>query len=118
MEAFMIQGGDPLTKNNDASVYGQGGPGYEFKNEASGHNLVAGNIAMANAGMDTNGSQFFIVTAVSTPSLDGGYTNFGEVVSGMDVVRKIENSKVTESPSGEMSMPVDYVTVNSVQIIK
>ena len=115
---FMIQGGDPLTKNSDASVYGTGGPGYEFKNEDSGHKLVAGNIAMANAGMNTNGSQFFIVTAASTPSLDGGYTNFGEVVSGMDVVRKIENSQVTQSPNGEMSVPVDYVTVKSVQIIK
>ena len=115
---FMIQGGDPLTKNSDASVYGTGGPGYEFKNEDSGHKLVAGNIAMANAGMNTNGSQFFIVTAASTPSLDGGYTNFGEVVSGMDVVRKIENSQVTQSPNGEMSVPVDYVTVNSVEIIK
>ncbi len=115
---FMIQGGDPLTKESDASAYGMGGPGYEFKNEASGHNLVAGNIAMANAGKDTNGSQFFIVTAASTPSLDGGYTNFGEVVSGMDVVRKIEDSKVTQSPNGEMSVPVDYITVKSVQIIK
>jgi len=115
---FMIQGGDPLTKNSDASVYGTGGPGYEFKNESSGHNLVAGDIAMANAGMDTNGSQFFIVTATSTPSLDGSYTNFGKVVSGMDVVRKIENSKVTASANGELSVPVDYITVNSVQIIK
>jgi peptidyl-prolyl cis-trans isomerase B (cyclophilin B) len=118
MKDFMIQGGDPLTKNSDASVYGTGGPGYQFKNEASGHNLVAGNIAMANAGMDTNGSQFFIVTATSTPFLDGGYTNFGEVVSGMDVVRKIENSAVTASARGEMSVPVDYVTVNSVKLIK
>jgi cyclophilin family peptidyl-prolyl cis-trans isomerase len=118
MEAFMIQGGDPLTKNTDASVYGTGGPGYAFKNEDSGHKLVAGNIAMANAGMNTNGSQFFIVTATSTPFLDGGYTNFGEVLSGMSVVRKIEASKVTQSPSGEMSVPVDYVTVKSVQIIK
>lgn len=118
MKDFMIQGGDPLTKDSNASVYGTGGPGYEFKNEASGHNLVAGNIAMANAGVNTNGSQFFIVTAASAPFLDGGYTNFGEVISGMDVVRKIENSKVTESPSGEMSVPVDYITVKSVQITK
>jgi len=118
MKDFMIQGGDPLTKASDASVYGTGGPGYEFKNENSGHNLVAGNIAMANAGVNTNGSQFFIVTAASTPSLDGSYTNFGEVTSGMPVVRKIENSPVTQSPSGELSVPVDYVTVQSVQLIK
>jgi cyclophilin family peptidyl-prolyl cis-trans isomerase len=118
MKDFMIQGGDPLTKKSDTSVYGTGGPGYQFKNEESNHKLVAGNIAMANAGVDTNGSQFFIVTADSTPSLDGDYTNFGEVVKGMDVVRKIENSRVTESDRGELSVPVDYVTVKSVQIIK
>lgn len=118
MKDFMIQSGDPLTKESDTSVYGTGGPGYEFKNEYNEHKLVAGNIAMANAGTDTNGSQFFIVTAASTPSLDGGYTNFGEVVKGMEVVRKIEDSAVTQSPNGEMSVPVDYVTVKSVQIIK
>jgi len=115
---FMIQGGDPLTKNSDASVYGTGGPGYEFKNEASEHKLVAGDIAMANAGTDTNGSQFFIVTATSTPSLDGSYTNFGKVMDGMAVVRKIENSKVTASATGELSVPLEYVTVNSVEITK
>jgi len=118
MKDFMIQGGDPLTKESNTSVYGTGGPGYEFKNEYSQHKLVAGNIAMANAGPDTNGSQFFIVTAASAPSLDGGYTNFGEVVKGMEVVRKIENSRVTASDMGELSVPVDYVVVNSVQIIK
>ena len=115
---FMIQGGDPLSKGTDASLYGTGGPGYQFKNEYSNHKLVAGNIAMANAGLDTNGSQFFIVTAASTPSLDGGYTNFGEVSEGMDVVRKIENSAVSLSASGEMSVPVNYVTINSVELIK
>ena len=115
---FMIQGGDPLTKNNDASVYGTGGPGYEFKNEASEHKLVAGDIAMANAGTDTNGSQFFIVTATSTPSLDGSYTNFGKVIDGMDVVRKIENSKVTASATGELSVPTSYITVNNIEISK
>ena len=118
MKDFMIQGGDPLTKDSDTSVYGTGGPGYKFKNENSDHKLVAGNIAMANAGVDTNGSQFFIVTATSTPFLDGSYTNFGEVISGMEVVRKIENSAVKQSPSGEMSAPIDYVTVKSVQIEK
>lgn len=115
---FMIQGGDPLTKESDASVYGTGGPGYKFKNEYGTHKLIAGNIAMANAGLDTNGSQFFIVTAEATPFLDGGYTNFGEVVGGMDVVRKIENSPVTMSAMGEMSVPVDYVTINSIELIK
>jgi len=118
MKDFMIQGGDPLSKGNDASVYGTGGPGYQFKNEYNNHKLVAGNISMANAGPDTNGSQFFIVTATATPFLDGSYTNFGEVESGMDVVRKIEASPVTASASGEMSVPVNYVTVNSVELMK
>ncbi len=115
---FMIQGGDPNSKGSDALIYGQGGPGYQFKNEDSGHKLVAGSLAMANAGPDTNGSQFFIVTADSTPWLDGSYTNFGEVVSGMDIVRKIENSPVKTSPSGENSMPVNYVTVTGVELVK
>jgi cyclophilin family peptidyl-prolyl cis-trans isomerase len=115
---FMIQGGDPLTKAGDASVYGTGGPGYEFKNETSSHKLVVGSLAMANAGPDTNGSQFFIVTATSTPSLDGNYTNFGEVVKGMDVVRKIENSPVTASDQGELSVPVNYTTINSITLNK
>ena len=118
MKDFMIQGGDPLTKDDNTSVYGTGGPGYEFNNEFGEHKLVAGSIAMANAGMNTNGSQFFIVTAESTPSLDGDYTNFGEVEKGMEVVRKIENSSVTASDRGELSVPVDYVTIKSVQIIK
>ncbi len=118
MKDFMIQGGDPLTKKDDASVYGTGGPGYAFKNENGQHKLVAGNIAMANAGVNTNGSQFFIVTAVATPSLDEDYTNFGEVAKGMDIVRKIENSPVTESARGELSVPVNYITVNSVELVK
>lgn len=118
MTDFMIQGGDPLTKKSDASVYGTGGPGYQFKNETSNHKLVAGSIAMANSGRDTNGSQFFIVTAESTPFLDGDYTNFGEVESGMAVVRKIEGSKVTASARGELSVPVDYVTINSIELVK
>lgn len=118
MKDFMIQGGDPLTKENDASAYGMGGPGYKFNNEDSNHKLIAGNIAMANSGLNTNGSQFFIVTAESTPFLDGGYTNFGEVVSGMAAVRKIENSEVVASSRGELSVPVDYITVKSVELIK
>ena len=118
MKDFMIQSGDPLTKSSDVSAYGTGGPGYKFKNEYGTHKLVAGNIAMANAGVDTNGSQFFIVTAAATPFLDGGYTNFGEVVSGMEVVRKIENAPVERSLNGELSTPLNYVTINSIKLIK
>jgi len=115
---FMIQGGDPNSKGSDSSIYGTGGPGYQFKNENSGHNLVAGSLAMANSGPDTNGSQFFIVTASSTPWLDGSYTNFGEVSKGMDVVNKISDVAVGASPSGELSLPITPIIVNSVELLK
>jgi cyclophilin family peptidyl-prolyl cis-trans isomerase len=79
---FMIQGGDP-TGN------GTGGPGYEFEDEFNEHKVVRGALAMANAGPNTNGSQFFIVTAEATPWLDGKHTVFGRVTSGMEVVDRI-----------------------------
>ena len=76
---FMIQGGCP-------EGTGTGGPGYEFEDEFSQHKIVRGALAMANAGPNTNGSQFFIVTTASAPWLDGKHTVFGEVSGGMDVV--------------------------------
>jgi cyclophilin family peptidyl-prolyl cis-trans isomerase len=79
---FMIQGGDPTGT-------GSGGPGYEFEDEFNEHRVVRGALAMANAGPNTNGSQFFIVTAEATPWLDGKHTVFGRVTSGMDVVDRI-----------------------------
>ena len=79
---FMIQGGDPTGT-------GSGGPGYTFEDEASGHPVARGALAMANAGPDTNGSQFFIVTADACQWLDGKHTVFGQVVSGQDVVDRI-----------------------------
>ena len=79
---FMIQGGDPTGT-------GTGGPGYEFEDEFNEHRVVRGALAMANAGPNTNGSQFFIVTAEATPWLDGKHTVFGKVTSGMDVVDRI-----------------------------
>ncbi len=79
---FMIQGGDPTGT-------GRGGPGYQFEDEFNRHKVVRGALAMANAGPDTNGSQFFIVTADETPWLDGKHTVFGRVTSGMDVVDAI-----------------------------
>ena len=120
MKDFMIQGGDPLTKEADVFSYGTGGPGYKFKNETGSHKLVAGSLAMANSGPDTNGSQFFIVTAASTPWLDGSYTNFGEVVSGMDIVRKIENVAVKPNPGNpsEVSFPTQDVIINSIELLK
>src|SRR5437660_4699397 len=79
---FMIQGGCPQGT-------GTGGPGYTFDDEANSHGVVRGALAMANAGPNTNGSQFFIVTADACPWLDGKHTVFGRVTSGMDVVDAI-----------------------------
>ena len=79
---FMIQGGDPTGT-------GTGGPGYEFEDEFNDHPVVRGVLAMANAGPNTNGSQFFIVTADACPWLDGKHTVFGRVTDGMDVVDAI-----------------------------
>ena len=103
---FMIQGGDP--KGN-----GTGGPGYSFKDETSPKKLVKGSLAMANAGPNTNGSQFFIVTASETPWLDGRHTNFGEVTSGLDVVEKIGQVE-----TGANDKPTKDVIINSIQIIE
>ena len=79
---FMIQGGCPQGT-------GTGGPGYTFKDEINDHKVVRGALAMANAGPNTNGSQFFIVTTGAAPWLDGKHTVFGEVTSGQDVVDTI-----------------------------
>ena len=101
---FMIQGGDPLGN-------GTGGPGYQFNNE----NTLAsfskpGVLAMANAGPNTNGSQFFI-TVAPTPSLEGGYNVFGQVISGQDVADKI--SKVPTNPQDK---PVTPIVIESITI--
>ena len=83
---FMIQGGDPTGT-------GTGGPGYQFEDEFNDNKIVRGALAMANAGPNTNGSQFFIVTTGSAPWLDGKHTVFGEVKHGMDAVDAIEGSE-------------------------
>jgi cyclophilin family peptidyl-prolyl cis-trans isomerase len=83
---FMIQGGDP-------EGTGMGGPGYTFEDEINDHKIVRGALAMANAGPNTNGSQFFIVTTPEAPWLDGKHTVFGQITEGMDVVDKIEGTE-------------------------
>jgi peptidyl-prolyl cis-trans isomerase B (cyclophilin B) len=88
---FMIQGGCP-------EGTGTGGPGYTFEDEINDHKIVRGALAMANAGPDTNGSQFFIVTTDAAPWLDGKHTVFGEITEGMDTVDTIEG---TETGSGD-----------------
>lgn len=110
---FMIQGGDPNSKSSDWSTHGTGGPGYQFEDEFNSHPLVRGSLAMANSGPDTNGSQFFIVTATSTPWLDGKHTNFGQVTAGMDVVAKIEEVKANQNDH-----PLDDVKINSIVLVK
>jgi len=88
---FMIQGGDPNTKNSDKSTWGQGGPGYNLKAEFNSRSHLRGIVSMARAAdPDSAGSQFFIVTSDST-FLDRQYTVFGEVVEGMEVADKIVN---------------------------
>lgn len=103
IEHFMIQGGDP---NGD----GTGGPGYYFDDEINNHKIIAGSVAMANAGENTNGSQFFIVTEENQPDLDGKYTVFGEVTSGLEVA--IEISKVAKDKDDK---PITPVYINSVK---
>lgn len=109
IEGFMVQGGDPLSKGYDELLYGTGGPGYKFKDEISKIPLVRGVLAMANSGPNTNGSQFFVITASATPHLQGKHTAFGRVVYGMDVVDTI--SKVKTKPG---DIPISPVVVDRI----
>jgi peptidyl-prolyl cis-trans isomerase B (cyclophilin B) len=101
---FMIQGGCPQGS-------GTGGPGYTFKDEINQHKVVRGALAMANAGPNTNGSQFFIVTTVQAPWLDGKHTVFGKVIDGMDTVDAIE-----ALPTGPGDRPQDPPVIESITI--
>ena len=101
---FMIQGGCP-------EGTGTGGPGYSFEDEFNQHKVERGALAMANAGPNTNGSQFFIVTIDAAPWLDGKHTVFGRVTNGMDAVDAIEG---TETGPGDR--PVEPVVINKVTI--
>jgi cyclophilin family peptidyl-prolyl cis-trans isomerase len=104
IEDFMIQGGDPTGT-------GSGGPGYQFEDEQNDRSVVRGSLAMANAGPNTNGSQFFIVTAEACPWLDGKHTVFGRVTTGMDVVDEI--SKLDTGPGDR---PRDEVRIEKIAL--
>ncbi|MDP4127290.1 MAG: peptidylprolyl isomerase [Bacillota bacterium] len=111
---FMIQTGDP-------NGNGTGGPGYKFADELSSkHTYAPGVVAMANAGPNTNGSQFFIGSGQSVANLNQNpnYTIFGQVDAGMDVVAKIASVRVGPSASGEVSSPLDQVYMKSVDILE
>jgi peptidyl-prolyl cis-trans isomerase B (cyclophilin B) len=101
---FMIQGGDPTGT-------GTGGPGYSFEDEFNQHKVERGALAMANAGPNTNGSQFFIVTAEACPWLDGKHTVFGRVTTGMEVV-----DAISQLPTDSRDKPREDVVIESVAI--
>src|SRR4051795_5509345 len=101
---FMIQGGCP-------EGTGTGGPGYTFEDEINENKIVRGALAMANAGPNTNGSQFFIVTTEAAPWLDGKHTVFGRVTDGMDAVDAIEGTE-----TGAQDRPVEAVVIERVEV--
>jgi cyclophilin family peptidyl-prolyl cis-trans isomerase len=101
---FMIQGGCPQGT-------GTGGPGYTFEDEFNDHKIERGALAMANAGPNTNGSQFFIVTTEAAPWLDGKHTVFGRVTEGMDAVDAIEGT-----PTGANDRPVEDQKLERVEL--
>jgi peptidyl-prolyl cis-trans isomerase B (cyclophilin B) len=101
---FMIQGGCPKGT-------GTGGPGYTFEDEINQHKVVRGALAMANAGPNTNGSQFFIVTTDAAPWLDGKHTVFGRVSDGMEAVDAIE-----QLPTGANDRPVEPPKIESIEL--
>jgi len=112
IKGFMIQGGDPLSKDDAmAARWGTGGPGYQFADEIRpGNRNDIGTIAMANAGPNTNGSQFFINTAANN-FLDTKHTVFGKVVAGMEVVKAIE-----ATPTGSNDRPVEPMVITSITL--
>jgi cyclophilin family peptidyl-prolyl cis-trans isomerase len=101
---FMVQAGCPRGD-------GSGGPGYEFEDEANNRRIVRGALAMANRGPDTNGSQFFIVTADECPWLDGKHTVFGQVTAGMDVV-----DAISQVGRDGRDRPLEPVTTDTVKV--
>ncbi len=119
IKSFMIQGGDPKSKNPNAPDLGTGDPGYKINDEFNSHKHVKGVISMAHsADPNSGGSQFFVMHGTG-PSLDGGYTAFGHLIEGSDVLDAIANTPVGPNPmmGGEMSKPREWTTLKSVKIM-
>lgn len=119
IKGFMIQGGDPKSKNPKAADLGTGDPGYKIKDEFNSHKHVPGVISMANSGTPNSaGSQFFLMHGAA-PFLDGKYTAFGRVIEGMDVLNDIANTPVAANAvmGGEKSKPTEWTTLKSVKIV-
>ncbi|MFA7193870.1 MAG: peptidylprolyl isomerase [Candidatus Paceibacterota bacterium] len=112
IDGFMIQGGDPQTKDDSLQMrWGTGGPGYQFEDEiVAGLSNVVGTISMANAGPNTNGSQFFINVGDNT-FLDGKHAVFGKVIEGMDIVMMI-----SQVQKNERDVPVEAIVLEKVTV--
>ncbi|HEY7728017.1 MAG TPA: peptidylprolyl isomerase, partial [Candidatus Eisenbacteria bacterium] len=115
---FMIQGGDPLSKNASDPNLGTGGPGYTIPDEFNSHKHVAGVLSMAHTiAPNSGGSQFFVMHGAA-PALDGKYTAFGHLIRGMDVLEKIANTPCGKNPMmpGENSKPLEWTKIVSIKI--
>ena len=118
VKGFMIQGGDPLTKDpSRSSDWGTGDPGYKIKAEFNEKKHTLGVISMARSrSPDSAGSQFFIMLG-DAPSLDGQYTGFGKLLKGEDVLKKIGETETVPNASGERSKPTSRISVEKIEIV-
>lgn len=112
IKGFMIQSGDPLTREDDKNLYGTGGPGYKIPDEINDRLMVRGVVAMANFGEDTNGSQFFVLTK-DTPRIQGKFTIFGEVLEGMEVV-----DVISSVPVDSKNLPKEPIRIKNIELLE
>ena len=113
---FMVQSGDPNSKDDDPTDDGQGGPGYTFPDEPVVGDYNRGVLAMANSGEDTNGSQFFIVHQDQAGNLPKNYVIFGKVIEGIETIDAIASVPVEDNGQNEISRPVEPVVVTKVTV--